>query len=105
MKKIKEKIIEINKDGGKESQSTHHTNKIKINEVIIRGNLEVNILALILNRKDDASIFLEIYNLEIKDCEKNFIQFNFEYNDIENYFFNKDLKESIIQTVNNLKTK
>ena len=104
MKKIKEKIIEINKDGGKESQSTHHTNKIKINEVIIRGNLEVNILALILNRKDDASIFLEIYNLEIKDCEKN-IRFNFNYNEIDNYSFNKDLKESIIQTVNNLKTK
>ena len=104
---MENKVIEINKSGGIESQLTYYTkNYIKINEVIIRGSLEVNILALIQNREDyNASIFLEIYNLEIKDCEKNFIQFNFNYNEIDNYSFNKDLKESIIQTINNLKTK
>lgn len=105
MEKIKENVIEINKtkNSGIESQSTYHANSIVINGVIIRGNLEVNILALIWNREDDneTSIFLEVYNLEIKnDCEKNFIQFNFEYRDLENYSFNNELLKSIIQTVN-----
>jgi len=102
MKKIKEKIIEINKDGGKESQSTHHTNKIKINEVIIRGNLEVNILALILNRKEDASIFIEIYNNNVSEdiLQNNYIFFSFEYNEIESYKFDEHLQEEINNTLN-----
>lgn len=106
MEKIKENVIKINKikNSGIESQATYHTNYIKINKVIIRGNLEINILALIRNREDNSktSIFLEVYNLEIKnDCEKNFIQFSCEYNDLENYSFNDELLKSIIQTLNN----
>lgn len=107
MEKIKENVIEINKtkNSGIESQLTYYTNYIKINKVIIRGNLEINILALIRNREDDneTSFFLEVYNLEIKnDCEKNFIQFNFDYRDLESYSFNDELLKSIIQTLNNV---
>ena len=107
MEKIKENVIEINKtkNSGIESQSTYVANSIVINGVIIRGNLEINILAIIWNREDDneTSIFLEIYNLEIKnDCEKNFIQFNFDYRDIEDYSFNVELLKSINQTLNNV---
>lgn len=105
MEKIKENVIEINKTKNSwiESQSTYYANYIVINEVIIRGNLEVNILALIRNREDDneTSIFLEIYNLEIKnDCEKNFIQFNFDYRDLEDYSFDNELLKSIVHNVN-----
>lgn len=102
MEKEKENVIEINKTGGIESQSTYYANYIAINDVRVWGNIEINILVLLLNRKDDnASIFLEIYNLEIKDFEKNFIQFNFDYRDLEDYSFDKELLKSIIQTLNN----
>ena len=106
MEKIKEKVIEINKtkNSGIESQATYYANYIKINEVIIRGSLEVNILALIRDREnsDETSIFLEVYN---KDCKKNFIQFNFEYRDFEensNYSFDDELLKAILQTVKNV---
>ena len=110
MKKIKENVIEINKtkNSGIESQATYYANYICINEVIIRGNLEINILALIRNLEDDdeTSIFLEIYNLEINnDCEnfdKNFIQFNFDYRDLEDYSFDNELLKAILQTLNNV---
>lgn len=104
MEKIKENVIEINKtkNSGIESQLTYHANYIKINEVIIRGNLEINILALIRDREDNnkTSIFLEVYNLEIKnDCEKNFIQFSCEYNDLESYSFDGHLQKNITATL------
>ena len=107
MEKIKENVIEINKtkNSGIESQATYHTNYIVINKVIIRGNLEINILALIRNKENDneTSIFLEIYNLDIyNDFEKNFIQFNFDYRDLKNYSFNDELLKSIFQTLNNV---
>ena len=100
MEKIK--VIEINKSGGIETQSTHYTNQIKINEVIIRGDLEVNILALILNRKEDASIFIEIYNNNVSEdiLQNNYISFSFEYNEIESYQFDKNLKNEIDNTLN-----
>ena len=108
MEKIKENVIEINKtkNGGIESQLTYYTNYIVINKVIIRGNLEINILTLIRNRENEneTSIFLEVYNKEIKnDCsEKNFIQFNFDYQNLKNYSFNNELLKLIIQTLNNV---
>ena len=105
MKKIKENVIEINKikNSGIESQLTYQTNSIVINGVIITGNLEINILALIWNREDDneTSIFLEVYNLKIKN-EKNFIRFNFDYRDLENYSFNDELLKAIFKTLNNV---
>ena len=105
MKKIKENVIEINKikNSGIESQLTYQTNSIVINGVIITGNLEINILALIWNREDDneTSIFLEVYNLEIKN-EKTFIRFNFDYRDLENYSFNDELLKAIFKTLNNV---
>ena len=108
MEKIKENVIEINKtkNGGIESQSTYYANSIVINEVIIRGNLEINILALIPNREDDdeTSIFLEIYNRNVPEdnIENNYIQFNFDYRDLEDYSFNVELLKSINQTLNNV---
>ena len=111
MEKIKEKVIEINKtkNSGIESQATYYANYIKINKVIIRGNLEVNILALIRNRNkensDETSIFLEVYNKDCKNFENNYIQFNFDYRDFEengNYFFDDELLKAILQTVKNV---
>ena len=120
MKKVKENVIEINQTGGIESQATYHTNYIHINKLNIRGNLEVNILALIRDREntDETSIFLEIYDLEkiknncfiqfnfdYRDLEKIknncFIQFNFDYRDLEeeDYSFNDELLKAILQTV------
>lgn len=104
MEKIKENVIEINKtkNGGIESQSTYYANYIVINEVIIRGNLEINILALIRNREDDdeTSIFLEIYNNNFsKDIENNYISFSCEYNDLESYQFDGNLQKEITATL------
>ena len=104
MKKVKEKVIEINKtkNSGIESQATYHTNYLHINKLNIRGNLEVNILALIRDREntDETSIFLEIYDLE-KIKNNCFIQFNFDYKDLEEepYSFNDELLKAILQTV------
>ena len=105
MEKIKQKIVEINQTGGIESQATYYTNFIKINEIIIRGNLEINILALIRDREnsDETSIFLEIYNLDVPNniIENNYIQFNFDYRDFleEDYSFDDELLKAILQTV------
>ena len=107
MEKIKENVIEINKTkkSGIESQSTYYANSIVINGVIIRGNLEINILALIWNREDDSetSIFLEVYNKNIQNdiIENNYISFSCEYNEIENYSFNNELLKAIFKTLNN----
>ena len=109
MEKIKEKVIEINKtkNSGIESQATYYANYICINEIRIRGNLEVNIMAIIWNRENiyETSIFLEVYNKDCKNFEKNFIQFNFDYRDFEengNYFFDDELLKAILQTVKNV---
>ena len=110
MEKIKEKVIEINKtkNSGIESQATYYANYIKINKVIIRGNLEVNILALIQDKEnsDETSIFLEVYNKDCKNFENNYIQFNFDYRDLEEelYSFNDELLKAILQTVRIQKT-
>lgn len=105
-KEIKEKVIEINKtkNSALESQLTYYANYIVINKVIIRGDLEINILSLIRNRENEneTSIFLEIYNnKKINEREKNFIQFNFDYQNLKNYSFNEELLKLIIQTLNN----
>ena len=106
MEKIKQKIVEINQTGGVESQATYRANFIKINEIIIRGNLEINILVLIRDREnsDETSIFLEIYNKDCKNFEKNFIQFHFDYRDFEekDYSFDDELLRAILQTVKNV---
>ena len=99
----KEKVIEINKkkNSGIETQSTHYTDCVSINKVVIRVDLEVNILALILNRKDDASIFIEIYNNNVPEniLQNNYISFSFEYNDLESYQFDGHLQEEINNTL------
>ena len=105
MEKIKEKVIEINKTKNSwiESQATYYANYICINEIIIRGNLEVNILVLIRDREDnnETSIFLEVYNKDCKNFNKNYIQFNFDYKDLEEkpYSFDDELLKAILQTV------
>lgn len=112
MEKIKENVIFLNKtkSSGIESQATYYANFIKINEIIIRGNLEINILALIRDREnsDETSIFLEIYNLDVPNniIENNYIQFNFDYRDFleEDYFFDDELLKAILQTVRIQKT-
>ena len=98
---MKNKVIEINKSGGIEIQSTHYTDCVYINKVVIRGDLEINILALILNRKDDASIFIEIYNNNVPEniLQNNYISFSFEYNDLESYQFDGHLQEEITATL------
>ena len=106
MEKIKENVIFINKtkkNSWIESQATYYTNYICINEIRIRGNLEINILVLIRDRNNynETSIFLEVY---IKnDCEKenNYISFNFDYRDLEEepYSFDDALLKAILKTV------
>ena len=104
MEKIKENVIFINKTKNSwiESQATYYANFICINEIRIRGNLEINILALIRDRENnnETSIFLEIYDLE-KIKNNCFIQFSFDYRDLEEepYSFDDELLKAILQTV------
>ena len=84
-------------------QRAYTTNVCILNEVIIRGDLEIIIMAIIKNLEDDdgTTICIEIYNNNVDDniIEKNYMCFSCAYNDLESYQFDEHLQEEINNTL------
>ena len=103
-----EKEQEIFKDanGILKCTKVYTTNVCILNELIIRGELEIIIMMIIKNLEDDdeTTFCIEIYNNNVPEdiIENNYIQLNFDYREIQNYSFNNELLKAIIQTINNV---
>lgn len=103
MEKIKEQEIFMDENGILKCTRVYNTNVCILNELIIRGNLEIIIMVIIKNLEDDdeTTICIEIYNKNISEdiVENNYIQFNFDYRDLESYQFDRHLQEEITATL------
>ena len=99
----KEKEIFTDENGILKCQLVYSTNVCVLNEVVIKGNLEIIIMAFIRNLEDDneTTILLEIYNKNVPDniIENNYIYFSCEYNELDNYHFDEHLKDEIDNTL------
>ena len=78
------------------------TNVCILNEVVIKGDLEIIIMWIIKNLEDDdeTTLCIEIYNNNVDDniIEKNYMCFSCAYNDLESYQFDGHLQEEITAT-------
>ena len=102
-KRIKEQDIFMDENGILGCQRAYTTNVCILNEVIIRGDLEIIIMAIIKNLEDDeeTTLLIEIYNNNVDDdiIEKNYMCFSCAYNDLESYQFDGHLEEEIKATL------
>ena len=98
-----EKEIFKDENGILKCQLIYSTNVCILNEVVIKGNLEIIIMCIIRNLEDDdeTTVCLEIYNNNVpKDIiQSNYIYFSFEYNDMDSYQFDEHLKNEIDNTL------
>ena len=100
-----EKEQEIFKDenGILKCTRIYNTNVCLINELIVRGDLEIIIMAIIRNLEDDdeTTLCIEIYNNNVPDniIHSNYMSFSCEYNDLESYQFDGHLQEEINNTL------
>lgn len=105
MEKIKEQEQEtfVDENGILKCQIVYNTNVCIINEVVVKGKLQIIIMCIIKNLEDDdeTTICLEIYNNNVPEniIQSNYIYFSFEYNDMENYQFDEHLKCEIDNTL------
>ena len=101
--KIKEQETFVDENGILKCTRVYNTNVCVLNEVIIKGDLEIIIMAIIRNLEDDdeTTILLEIYNKNVPDniIQNNYLYFSFEYNDMDNYQFDEHLKNEIDNTL------
>ena len=100
----KEKEIFIDENGILKCTKVYTTNVCIINEVVIKGDLEIIIMCIIRNAEDDdeTTLCIEIYNYNYNKTdiiENNYIFFSCEYNDLESYQFDKHLKCEIDNTL------
>lgn len=102
-KKIKEQDIFIDANGILKCTKVYNTNVCILNEVVIRGDLEIITMAIIRNLEDDdeTTICIEIYNNNVDNniIENNYMCFSCEYNDLESYQFDGHLQEEINNTL------
>ena len=99
MEKIKEQEIFVDENGILKCQRIYTTNVCILNEVVIKGNLEIIIMVIHRNLEDDdeTTICLEIYNNNVCNdiIENNYMYFSCEYSDLESYSFDGRLQEEI----------
>lgn len=102
-KKIKEQEIFKDENGILKCTKIYTTNVCILNEVVIRGDLEIITMAIIRNLEDDdeTTICIEIYNNNVDNniIENNYMCFSCEYNDLESYQFDGHLQEEINNTL------
>ena len=96
---FKEQEIFIDENGILKCQTVYHTNVCIINEIIVRGDLEIIVMTIIRNLEDDdeTTICIEIYNKN--NVENDYMSFSCEYNDLESYQFDEHLKSQIDNTL------
>ena len=103
MEKVKEQETFIDENGILKCTRIYNTNVCILNELIIKGNLEIIIMVIIRNLEDDdeTTLCIEIYNKNVQDdiIENNYISFSCEYNEIDSYQFDGHLQEEINNTL------
>lgn len=103
MEKVKEQEIFKDENGILKCTRVYNTNVCILNEIIIKGNLEIIIMMIIRNLEDDdeTTLLIEIYNNNISQdiIGDNYMSFSCEYNDLESYQFDKHLTEEITATL------
>ena len=102
-KEIKEQETFMDDNGILRCTRIYHTNVCVINEIIVKGELEIIIMTIIRNLEDDdeTTLCIEIYNNNVnKDIiQSNYLSFSCEYNDLESYQFDGHLQEEINNTL------
>ena len=103
-KEIKEQETFIDKNGILKCQSVYNTNVCILNEVVIKGDLQIIVMAIIRNLEDDdkTTVCIEIYNDNVPQdiIQENYLCFSCEYSDLESYQFDSHLQEEINNTLN-----
>ena len=100
-----EKEQEIFKDenGILKCTRVYNTNLCILNELIIKGELEIIIMIIIRNLEDDdeTTLCIEVYNNNVPDniIQNNYISFSCEYNELDSYQFDGHLQEEITATL------
>ena len=99
----KEQEIFIDENSILKCTKVYRTNVCILNEIIIKGELEIIIMAIIRNLEDDdeTTLCIEIYNKNVPEnvIENNYMSFSCEYNDLESYSMDKHLTEEITATL------
>ena len=102
-KEIKEQETFLDENGILKCQIVYENNLCILNEVVIKGDLEIIIMVIIRNLEndDETTICLEIYNNNISNdiIQSNYLYFSCEYNDLESYQFDEHLQEEINNTL------
>ena len=101
--KVKEQETFIDENGILKCQTIYSTNICILNEIIVRGDLEIILMAIVRNLEDDdeTTILIEIYNNNVDSniIENNYLCFSCEYNDLESYQFDGHLQKEIDNTL------
>ena len=101
--KVKEQEIFKDNDGILKCTRVYTTNVCILNEIIIKGELEIHVMMIIRNLEDDdeTTLLIEIYNRNVPDdiIENNYMSFSCEYNDLESYSMDEHLKNEIDNTL------
>ena len=102
-KNFKEQETFIDENGILKCTKVYTTNVCILNEVIIRGNLEIIIMMIIRNLEDDdeTTLCIEIYDNDNNpdNIENNYIAFSCEYNELDSYQFDGHLQKEIDNTL------
>ena len=102
-KEIKEQETFVDENGILKCTRVYNTNVCLLNEIIIKGDLEIIIMVIIRNLEDDdeTTLLIEIYNRNVSDdiIENNYMSFSCEYNDLESYSMDEHLKNEIDNTL------
>ena len=103
IKKIKEEETFIDENGILKCTRVYTTNVCILNELIIKGDLEIIVMMIIRNLEEDdeTTLCIEIYNNNVPDnyISDNYMSFCCEYNDLESYQFDGHLQEEITATL------
>lgn len=102
-KEIKEQEIFKDENGILKCTTVYTTNVCLINELIIKGDLEIIVMIIIRNLEEDdeTTLCIEIYNNNVQNdiIENNYMSFCCEYNELDSYQFDGHLQKEITATL------
>ena len=103
MEKVKEQEIFMDENGILKCTKVYTTTVCLLNEIIIKGDLEIIVMVIVKNLEDDdeTTLCIEIYNNNVPDdiIENNYISFCCEYNELDSYQFDEHLQKEITATL------
>lgn len=102
-KEIKEQEIFKDENGILKCTTVYTTNVCLINELIIKGDLEIIVMIIIRNLEEDdeTTLCIEIYNNNVQNdiIENNYMSFCCGYNELDSYQFDGHLQKEITATL------